>query len=95
MSQQSHLGGSGLAKRAGALLHDRNDPDRDLTLIKSRNSLVGQTVALILALITEIELYFDFGLREGVKYVWGVATPFLSIAKELYDKRYADLLAAK
>jgi hypothetical protein len=93
MSQQSHLGGSGLAKRAGVLLHPERAAERDAAFVKSKRANVGQTVALMLALATEIEVYFDFGLRERVNYVWGLATLGLAIAKELYDKRYAELLA--
>lgn len=93
MSQQAHLGGGGLAKRAGALLYNPNDPERDKTLFRVRRNLVGQTVALMLALATEVELYFNFGFGERVHYIWGLANPSLAIAKELYDKHYANVLA--
>jgi len=92
MSQQAHLGGGGLAKRAGALLQPRNDPDRETSLVKVRRNLVGQTVALMMALATEIEIYFKFGLDERLRYLWGLACPLMAIAKELYDKRYAKVL---
>jgi hypothetical protein len=93
MSQQAHLGGGGLAKRAGFLLYKLNDPEKDRLLLQSRRSLVGQTVTLMLALASEIEIYFEFGLRERLNYVWGLAGPSLEIAKELHEKRYAKLLA--
>jgi hypothetical protein len=92
MSQQAHLGGGGLAKRAGALLHNPNDPERDKSMFRARRAGVAQTVVLILALATEIEVYFDFGLRDRLRYIWGLASPLMAIAKELYDKRYAKVL---
>lgn len=94
LSQQSHLGGSGLMKRAGALINDyRRNPETEENLRKYKNSQVGQTVSLILALASEVEAYFNFGLRERAQYLWGLATPYIVVAKELYDKRYASLLA--
>jgi hypothetical protein len=94
MSQQAHLGGGGLGKRAGHLLFDQGDgSEREKTLIKYKYAQVGQTVALILALASEIEMHFRFGLRERISYIWGLVTPVIVVAKELYDKRYAELLA--
>jgi len=92
LSQQSHLGGSGLTKRAGALVNDyRKNPETEANLRRYRNSQVGQTVALILALASELEAYFNFGLRERVQYLWGVVTPYIVVTKELFDQRYAAL----
>jgi hypothetical protein len=96
LSQQTHLGGSGLAKRAGYFLYDlRNGPRREMLLTNYKYSQVGQTVALILALASEIEAHFKFGLRQRALYVWGLVTPVIVVAKELYDKRYAALLATR
>ncbi len=93
LSQQSHLGGSGLMKRAGGLINDyRKNPDTEANLRRYKNSQVGQTVSLILVLASEMEAYFNFGLRERLQYVWGVLTPYVGVAKELYERRYASLL---
>jgi hypothetical protein len=79
-------------KRAGALINDyRKNPQSEENLRKYKKSQVGQTVALILALASELEAYFSFGLRERAQYVWGVVTPTIVVAKELYEKRYASL----
>jgi hypothetical protein len=93
LSQQAHLGGGGLVKRAGALINDyRRNPETEENLKRYKNSQVGQTVSLVLALASELEAYFNFGLRERAQYVWGVVTPYIVVANELYDKRYASLL---
>lgn len=93
LSQQSHLGGSGLMKRAGALINDyRKSPETEGNLRRYKNSQVGQTVALVLALASEMEAHFNFGLRERLQYVWGVVTPYIVVTKELYERRYASLL---
>ncbi len=93
LSQQSHLGGSGLIKRAGGLINDyRRNPESETELRRYKNSKVGETIALVLALASEIEAYLNFGLREKAQYVWGVVSPYIVVAKELHEKRYASLL---
>jgi len=93
LSQQSHLGGSGLMKRAGGLIKDyRKNPEAERELRRYKNSQVGETIALVLALASEMEAHLNFGLREKAQYVWGVVTPYIVVAKELHEKRYASLL---
>lgn len=93
MSQQAHLGGSGLAKRAGYFLYDSsNEVERERHLRNYKYAQVGQTVALVLALTSELEAHFHFGLRERALYVWGLVAPVIVVAQELYDKRYSELL---
>jgi hypothetical protein len=92
LSQQAHLGGTGLMKRASVLLPDRHDPERQAALRKNNYFWWGQTITLMLALASELEDYFKFGLRERTQYLWGLTVPVIVIAKEVYDKRYAALL---
>ena len=93
LSQQSHLAGSGLMKRAGALINDyRRNPRTEENLKRYRNSQVGQTLSLILALGSELETHFGFGLRERAQYVWVLMAPYIVVAKELFEKRYAASL---
>lgn len=93
LSQQSHLGGSGLMKRAGALINDyRRNPRTEENLRRYKISQVGQTLSLILALGSELEAHFGFGLRERAQYVWVLMAPYIAVAKELFVKRYAGLL---
>jgi hypothetical protein len=94
LSQQAHLGGTGLMKRASVFLCDRHDPERQAALRKNNYSWWGQTIILMLALASELEDYFKFGLRERVQYLWGLTVPVIVVAKEVYDKRYAALLSA-
>lgn len=93
LSQQAHLGGSGLAKRAGALINDyRRNLDTEQALITYRKAQVGQTITLVLSLASELEAYFGFGLAERARYLWGVMTPYITVGKEIFEKRYASLL---
>ena len=92
LSQQAHLGGTGLMKRASVLLADRHNPERQAALRKNNYFWWGQTITLMLALASELEDYFKFGLRERTQYLWGLTVPVTVIAKEVYDERYAALL---
>lgn len=93
LSQQAHLGGTGLMKRASALLYERSDPERERALTRNKYVWVGQTIGLMLALVSELEAHFHFGMRARLTYVWGLAVPVIVVVKELYDKRYRELLA--
>jgi hypothetical protein len=93
LSQQSHLGGWGLIKRTGFLLDEvRNLQETEALLKRNRYAHIGQTVGLVLALASEIEAHFNFGLRQDTLFVWGVAAPSIVVVDELYRKRYRDLL---
>ncbi len=94
LSQQAKLGAWGIIKRAGFLIDEIHSmPDVEEQLRKYRYAQIGQAVTLVLALASEIEAHFDFGLKEQARYVWSVAAPFIVVANEVYEKRYRELLA--
>jgi hypothetical protein len=95
LSQQAHLGGTGLMKRAAGLLYDRSDPEHLRVFTKNKYAWIGQTIGLMLALGSELEAYLNFGLSERFNYVWGLAAPVIVVVKELYEKRYGGLLTAR
>lgn len=92
LSQQAHLGGTGLMKRGSALLLSPDDPQRNEALTKNKYSWIGQNFAVTLALISEIEAYFRFGLRERINYLWGLVVHVIPVAEEVHAKRYHKLI---
>ena len=93
LSQQAHLGGWGLVKRGGFLIDQiRNLPGTNPQIKKYRYYQIGQTVTLVLAMATEIEMHFNFGLRQDALFVWNVAAPVMAVTNEVYQKRYKTLL---
>jgi hypothetical protein len=93
LSQQAKLGGRGLAKRGTPLLDEIHSlPETSAVLRKYRYAEMGQAVALVLALASEIDAHFNFGLRQDALYVWNVAAPMIVLVKEMYEKRYRTLL---
>jgi hypothetical protein len=92
LSQQAHLGGQGMMKRSSPLLHERKSTEREATLNKNKYTWIGQAITLTLALASEVEAYFQFGLQTELSYLWGVTAPVIVVAQEVYEKRYAELL---
>lgn len=93
LSQQAKLGGTGLSKCGAFLLDEiRSLPGTDSQIKKYRYSQIGQAVALVLALASEIEAHFNFGLRKDALFVWNLAAPVVVVVNEVYEKRYRALL---
>jgi hypothetical protein len=93
LSQQSHLTPWGMIKRTGFLLDEIHAlPATEFPMKKYRYFQVAQTVLFALAIVSEVEAHFSFGLRQQCLFVWGVAAPVIVIAEEMYRKRYRELL---
>jgi hypothetical protein len=93
LSQQTHLAAWGMVKRTSFLLDEiKNMPSTEAQVKKYRYYQIGQAVAFVLAVASEIEAHFDFGLRQDALYVWGVAASSIVVVDEVYRKRYRELL---
>ncbi|OGL15698.1 MAG: hypothetical protein A3K12_12325 [Candidatus Rokubacteria bacterium RIFCSPLOWO2_12_FULL_71_19] len=91
-SQQSHLSYPGLAARGANFLRKPDDPVKEGIWLKARSDAVGHGVILLLAYLTEINSYFEFGLRDRCAYLWGLLGEYFGVAAELHEARYAALL---
>lgn len=93
LSQDSHLTWPGLSRRGGHFLYDRaSQPVARDMLVKYKSDTLGTAAVLLLAIASEIEAELGFGLAERANYVWGILTPYMPDAREIYDKRYAERL---
>jgi len=95
LSAESHLSGYGLMRRGGVLLAPDKHENREEMLRKYKSDQVSITITLLLALASEIEAHFLFGLAERIKYVWCILNAYSIAARELYDRRYSALLSAQ
>ncbi len=94
LSQQAHLSSWGMVKRAGFVLDEiQNRAETEASFKKQRYAHIGQAVAFVLSIASEIEAHFRFGLRSDVLYIWGVAAPSIVAVEEMYQKRYRELLS--
>jgi hypothetical protein len=93
LSGQSHLDGLGLMKRAGFLLSDHRRDEATVTMLQQfKHDQVGMAITLVLALVSEIEAQFGFGLADRAKYLWKIIVDSMPIAQEIHEKRYSRLL---
>jgi hypothetical protein len=90
MSQDTHLSYPGLLRRFRPLTapsHARED-----VLSKWKSDAVGTSVALMLSLMSEVEIELHYGLGERLKYVWGIVNQYFLLSREIYDIRYKNRL---
>jgi len=97
-SQVSHLSFSGMEKVGAFILKEMMPEDLQVQIDaqaeeRLRSINVERTLTLMLGLLSEIENYFRFGLQERLKYLWVLLANHSPETQELYDKRYATLLA--
>jgi hypothetical protein len=91
LSSDSHLSWPGLARRSMHFLNkDREQRDRNLD--KFRSDCFTVTVALVLAVLSEIQIELQYDLAERLKYIWGVLKPGFLMVRELYEYRYEKSL---
>lgn len=91
LSSDSHLSWPGIARRSMHFLNkDHEQRERDLN--KFRSDCLIMTVALVLAVLSEIQIELRYDLAERLKYVWGVLKPAFLMLRELYQYRYEKSL---
>jgi len=93
LSSQAHLSFEGLLKSAAPLFREtflRAQQERleEVQLPRFKQIQVGRTLMLVLALLSEIEVCLNFGLRAKLSYLWTVLGSYSPETKEVYDKRY-------
>jgi hypothetical protein len=93
LSQESHLSFPGLATRAGLLeAAEKNMTDSDVHLHQYKSVQATITFIIMLAICSEIELYFNFGLKERILVMWKMSEA-LPIPKEIWERRYQGLFS--
>jgi hypothetical protein len=97
LSSQAHLSFDGLLRVGAPLLRDTllRDHEDDLEQSKLplfKSAQVGRTLTLVLAVLSEIEAYFDFGSRQRIRYLWTILGSYCLESKEVYERRYQALL---
>lgn len=95
MSSHSHLSFHAMMKTGYLALFDLYDADTRESIRQRgfpffRAQQVIRTVTLLLALLSEVEKYFNFGLAPELLDLWDFITRVQPEAKEIYDKRYGD-----
>jgi hypothetical protein len=100
LSGLTHLSSHGLIQKgmffsrdiAEHLFGDRADEVIDNHVQIYRMKQIYISITLMLAIVTEIELHFKYGLDERASYLWAFFSEYSGIVKEVYEMRYKDLL---
>jgi hypothetical protein len=103
LSTQSHLEPRGLGQMGLFFLGMKDlqaisgkDPDGvrerlDQKIQEFRTTEVWIAMTLILSLVSEIETYFSFGIKNDLSYFWGLINAHNEISQEVFKERYAGL----
>jgi hypothetical protein len=93
LSQESHLSSPGLATR-GSLLEaaEKNMPDSEEHLQHCKSVQATMAFVLMVAICSELEQHFNFGLRDRLLVMWRMSEE-LPIPNEIWQKRYREMFA--
>ena len=91
LSQDAHGSGGGIIRIYSKLLLER-DQGREAVLKKLKYNSFLTATALVLAVSTEINDIGKFNRRERLGYFWQVLSAEFPDGKELFEKRYKNLL---
>lgn len=87
LSQDSHLSWPGLVRRFSPMNITPGSAQKN-RLLKYKSDVIATSLVLMLSIMSEIEIELRYGLAVRLEYVWGILTPYLLIAREVYDLRY-------
>ena len=66
----------------------------DEKIAEFRTTQMWTAITLMLALVSEIEVHFAYGLKEKLLFVWTLVNAHNEISKEVFIERYEKLLPA-
>ncbi len=104
LSTQAHVEPRGLAELGlhflgmedlKAISGDNRDGIReklDQKIEEFKIKEVWTAITLILSLVSEIELHFNYGQKDKLLFVWTLINAHNEISEEVYDERYKALL---
>jgi len=101
LSAESHLSYEALIRRGGLFATKELKPyfgeEKFKRLYKQnyesyRMEMIWTTFTLLLAVVSEIEGHFGFGLADRAKYLWVIFEQSSNLAKEFWVRRYSKML---
>lgn len=100
LSEQTHLESRGLTQRgmyfspdiAQRLFGDEWERVMDEHLAQYRGKQVFTAIALMLAICSEIEVHFKYGLNQRARYLWAFLSPTSGIIKDFWETKYSTYI---
>ncbi len=91
LSAGAHMSGAGIVRRHGFLLL-RKEEGREDILGKLKSDGVFTSTTLVVAISTELNSICSFGRDDTLSYLWKILVEHWGEAKDLFERRYRDLL---
>ena len=92
LSASTHVSAAGIMRRYRYLLLKR-DEGRDEFLTKFKSDGFFTATTLMVAICTEVNSICDFDRHDKLAYLWGVLVDYWPEAKDLFERRYSELVA--
>jgi len=94
LSADAHMSAAGVMRRQGFLLLSK-DERREEILSKLKSDGIFTATTLLVAICTELNNICGYGRDEKLSYLWRVLLEYWSEAKDLFDRRYSEMLTTK
>lgn len=94
LSADAHMSAAGIMRRHGFLLLSKDEgKQKILSKLKSDGILTATT--LLVAICTELNNICGYGRDEKLSYLWKILLEYWGGAKDLFERRYREMLATK
>ena len=92
LSQDHHMSGAGIIRVYAKLLIDEMDERRGPILKELKTNNVMLAVAIVLAILSEINDICRFDRGQALAYCWGILAENRDEAQEMYNLRYRSMV---
>jgi hypothetical protein len=105
LSGLTHLNSPGFIQRSMPFLHpdvkkivaeatsDETEKTKEKHWREYRMKHLLIAIGLMLALMSELQVHFQYGFKDRIKLLWGIFNELDDRVKEIHNRRYASLLA--
>jgi hypothetical protein len=94
LSATTHISGAAIVRQYVVLLMTEEEGQGRM-LCRLKSATILTTVTLLLAICSEVDRICQFGRETQLSYLWGILVEASIDAKDLFDRRYKRMLAAK
>ena len=94
LSSDAHMSAFGIIRRHAQLLREKGE-ERKKILSKLKSDSTFTTVTLLVAICSEINDICHFDRGKKLSYLWRILIEYWGEAKELFERRYREMLVKK
>jgi len=94
LSSDAHMSAAGIMRRHGQLLREKGE-EREEILFKLKSDSTLTVITLLVAICSEINDICHYGREEKLSYLWRILVEYWGEAKDLFERRYREMLLKK